>query len=229
MDLAVLAPEATAQEWQDLCEALEQALVVFDVDLTCPPYSGTTSRAIIWWCQNQRRAIGGQSKPRGKKELAILKLRELKSSWGEARPLPMAVKKIGVTERLTRSLRPAMLFERWQQHTSTIRPHIALGYRPKAPPSVAGPLEGKNLTKNWRHSWGQVSFMPFAHRVGFSGWHPPTPATLSHDKSSNLSCKRIGAGLLLSPQHAQASHEPDGLLRAVPLVVQHQRAASRFF
>ena len=33
MDLAVLAPEATAEEWQDLCEALEQALVVFDLDL----------------------------------------------------------------------------------------------------------------------------------------------------------------------------------------------------
>ena len=33
MDLAVLAPEATAEEWQDLCEALEQAPVVFDVDL----------------------------------------------------------------------------------------------------------------------------------------------------------------------------------------------------
>lgn len=33
MDLAILAPEATAEEWQDLCEALEQAPVVFDVDL----------------------------------------------------------------------------------------------------------------------------------------------------------------------------------------------------
>lgn len=33
MDLAVSAPEATAEEWQDLCEALEQAPVVFDVDL----------------------------------------------------------------------------------------------------------------------------------------------------------------------------------------------------
>ena len=167
--------------------------------------------------------------PRGKKELAILKLRELRSSWGEARPLPMAVKKIGVTERLTRSSRPRCYFKRWQQHTNTIRPHSALGYRPPAPLGVAGPLEGKILTKDWRHSLGQVSFMPFAHRVGFSGWHPPTPATLSHDKSSNLSCKRIGAGLLLSPRHAQASHEPDGLLRAVPLVVQHQRAAGRFF
>ena len=167
--------------------------------------------------------------PRGKKELAILKLRELRSSWGEARPLPMAVKKIGVTERLTRSSRPRCYFKRWRQHTNTIRPHSALGYRFPAPPGVAGPLEGKILTKNWRHSWGQVSFMPFAHRVVFSGWHPPTPATLSHDKSSNLSCKRIGAGLLLSPRHAQASHEPDGLLRAVPLVVQHQRAAGRFF
>ena len=37
--------------------------------------------------------------PRGKKELAIHTLRESKSRWGEARPLPMAVKKIGVTEQ----------------------------------------------------------------------------------------------------------------------------------
>jgi hypothetical protein len=29
----VWAPKATAEEWQDLCEALEQAPVVFDVDL----------------------------------------------------------------------------------------------------------------------------------------------------------------------------------------------------
>ena len=33
IDLAVLAPEATAEEWQDLCEALECAPVVFDIDL----------------------------------------------------------------------------------------------------------------------------------------------------------------------------------------------------
>ena len=33
MDLAVLAPEATAEEWQDLCEALELAPVVFHIDL----------------------------------------------------------------------------------------------------------------------------------------------------------------------------------------------------
>jgi len=72
--------------------------------------------------------------PRGKKELAILKLQVLKSSWGEARPLPMAVKKIGVTERLTRSSRPRCYFKRWRQHTNTIRPHSALGYRPPAPP-----------------------------------------------------------------------------------------------
>ena len=40
--------------------------------------------------------------PRGKKELAeqiIPKLQELSSRWGEARPLPMAVKKSGVTEQ----------------------------------------------------------------------------------------------------------------------------------
>ena len=85
--------------------------------------------------------------PRGKKELAIRKLRVSKSSWDEARPLPMAVKKIGVTERLTRSSRPRCYFKRWRQHTNTIRPHSALGYRPPAPPGVAGPLEGKLLTK----------------------------------------------------------------------------------
>ena len=77
--------------------------------------------------------------PRGKKELAIHKLRESKSRWGEARPLPMAVKKIGVTERLTRSSRPRCYFKRWRQHTNTIRPHSALGYRPPAPPGVAAP------------------------------------------------------------------------------------------
>lgn len=33
IDLAVLAPEATAEEWQDLCEALERAPVVFNIDL----------------------------------------------------------------------------------------------------------------------------------------------------------------------------------------------------
>jgi predicted nucleotidyltransferase len=33
MDLAVLAPEATAEEWQDLSEALERAPVVFHIDL----------------------------------------------------------------------------------------------------------------------------------------------------------------------------------------------------
>jgi hypothetical protein len=31
--LAILAPEATAEEWQDLCEALELAPVVFHIDL----------------------------------------------------------------------------------------------------------------------------------------------------------------------------------------------------
>ena len=40
--------------------------------------------------------------PRGKIELAepiIPKLRVSKSRWGEARPSPMVVKKIGVTEQ----------------------------------------------------------------------------------------------------------------------------------
>ena len=43
--------------------------------------------------------------PHGKKELAeqiLPSCERLKSRWGEVRPLPMAVKKIGVTERLTR-------------------------------------------------------------------------------------------------------------------------------
>ena len=50
-------------------------------------------------------------------------------------------------KRLTRFSRPTVLFVRWRQHTNTIRPHSALGYRPPAPPGVAGPLEGKLLTK----------------------------------------------------------------------------------
>ena len=33
LDLAVTAPDATAEQWQNLREALEQAPVVFDVDL----------------------------------------------------------------------------------------------------------------------------------------------------------------------------------------------------
>ena len=37
--------------------------------------------------------------PRGKKGLAIPKLRVMKSRWGVARPFPIAVKKIGVTEQ----------------------------------------------------------------------------------------------------------------------------------
>ena len=58
-------------------------------------------------------------------------------------------------------LEAKVLFERWRQHTNTIRPHSALGYRPPAPPGVAAPcvrfgyaeqahgaglLEGKILT-----------------------------------------------------------------------------------
>ena len=45
MDLAVLAPEATAEEWQDLCEALEQAPVVFDVDLL--RFGESTPRGLV--------------------------------------------------------------------------------------------------------------------------------------------------------------------------------------
>ncbi|NQW46316.1 MAG: transposase, partial [Planctomycetes bacterium] len=30
-------------------------------------------------------------------------------------------------------LEAKVLFERWQQHSNTIRPHSALGYRPPAP------------------------------------------------------------------------------------------------
>ena len=36
-------------------------------------------------------------------------------------------------------LEAKVLFVRWRQHTNTIRPHSALGYRPKAPPGVAAP------------------------------------------------------------------------------------------
>jgi hypothetical protein len=43
--LAVLAPEATAEEWQDLCEALEQAPVVFDVDLL--RFGESTPRGLV--------------------------------------------------------------------------------------------------------------------------------------------------------------------------------------
>ena len=42
-------------------------------------------------------------------------------------------------KRLTRFSRPTVLFVRWRQHTNTIRPHSALGYRPPAPPGVAAP------------------------------------------------------------------------------------------
>ena len=31
---------------------------------------------------------------------------------------------------------PTVLFERWRQHTNTIRPHSALGYRPQAPEAL---------------------------------------------------------------------------------------------
>ena len=36
-------------------------------------------------------------------------------------------------------LEAKVLFVRWRQHTNTIRPHSALGYRPPAPPGVAAP------------------------------------------------------------------------------------------
>ena len=36
-------------------------------------------------------------------------------------------------------LETAVLIVRWRQHTNTIRPHSALGYRPPAPPGVAAP------------------------------------------------------------------------------------------
>ena len=45
MDLAILAPEATAEEWLGLCEALEQAPVVFDVDLL--RLGESTSRGLV--------------------------------------------------------------------------------------------------------------------------------------------------------------------------------------
>jgi predicted nucleotidyltransferase len=45
MDLAVSAPEATAEEWQELCEALEQAPVVFDVDLL--RFEESTPRGLV--------------------------------------------------------------------------------------------------------------------------------------------------------------------------------------
>ena len=52
-------------------------------------------------------------------------------------------------KRLTRCSRPTVLFVRWRQHTNTIRPHSALGYRPPASPGVAVlcvRLKGKILT-----------------------------------------------------------------------------------
>ena len=33
LDLAISAPEATAAEWQDLCEALEDAPLIYELDL----------------------------------------------------------------------------------------------------------------------------------------------------------------------------------------------------
>jgi len=45
-----------------------------------------------------------------------------------------------------KGLEAKVLIERWRQYTNTIWPHSALGYRPPAPPGVAGLLEGKTLT-----------------------------------------------------------------------------------
>ena len=97
---------------------------------------------------------------RGKKELAeqiIPKLREVEVEVGRGKTVAESLKKIGVTERLSRCSRPTVLFVRWRQHTNTIWPHSALGYRPPTPPRAfawrkpqqthsAGLLEGKILT-----------------------------------------------------------------------------------
>jgi len=53
-----------------------------------PPLNGTTSRAIIWWCHNQRRAFHATRKERTGRADHPLCCERSKSRWDEARPLP---------------------------------------------------------------------------------------------------------------------------------------------
>ena len=39
LDLAIFAPKATAAEWADLCEALENAPLIYDLDVVRPDRS----------------------------------------------------------------------------------------------------------------------------------------------------------------------------------------------
>jgi len=117
--------------------------------------------------------------PRGKKELAeqiTPELREVEVDVVRDKTILEAVKKIGVTaqtcyrwnqdellapEAFDALPESKVLIERCRQHSSTIRPHSALGERPAAPealqvcavttaafpqPHRAGLLEGKTLT-----------------------------------------------------------------------------------
>ena len=64
-----------------------------------PRLNGITSKAIICQCQNQRRAFNATRKERNGRADHPLCCERSKSRWDEVRPLPMAVKKIGLTEQ----------------------------------------------------------------------------------------------------------------------------------
>ena len=68
VDLAIFAPEATATQWADLCEALENAPLIYELDLVRP--ERTTSNRLREKIEREGIAIypdGNQASPSKKK------------------------------------------------------------------------------------------------------------------------------------------------------------------
>ena len=76
-----------------------------------------------------------------------------------------------------------MLIERWRQHYNTIRPHSALGYRPKAPPGVAAPCVPMACARANARGWSIGGQNPNLEKCVIHGGRSVTPLTRSRTRA----------------------------------------------
>ena len=83
----------------EICPLAHAFIPVFQsLAADLPPLNGTTSRAIIWWCQNQRRAFHATRKERtGRADHP--QAASVEVEVGRGKTVAESVKKIGVTEQ----------------------------------------------------------------------------------------------------------------------------------
>ncbi len=80
-------------------------------------------------------------------------------------------------------LEAKVLFVRWRQHTNTIRPHSALGYRPKAPPGVAAPCVPMACARANARGWSIGGQNPNLEKCVIHGGRSVTPLTRSRTRA----------------------------------------------